>query len=126
DRGLARARISGKAHVQGRAFGRQSNLLAQTRHEQQGGYLPDVGLDGFKPCQLTIQSVQDLIEAGSLMSCTDIHEALLEALDGGVAGGIGSNGLHGALAFTATNTSLRSVLSRQVGSGADRVLDAAI
>ena len=74
DRGLAGAGMSGKAHVQGGAFGRQPNFLAQARHQQQGGHLPDVGLHGFQAHQFTIQFVQDLLEIGIPMSGADIHK----------------------------------------------------
>ena len=64
--GLARARIAGEAHVQGRRLGGQPHGAPGALHHQQGGGLADTLLDRRQADELAIQRLQHLRHPGLL------------------------------------------------------------
>ena len=72
-RGLAGAGVAGEAHVQGRGFVGEAQLLAGALDHKQRRDFADARLDRRKADQLAVQLVQHLGDAGFLVVPAQIH-----------------------------------------------------
>ncbi len=70
---LARARMPGEAHVQGRRFGCETHLFTQPLYQKQRGDLPDAGLDRLEADEFKIKFIQDILDIRISKRLIDVH-----------------------------------------------------